>query len=140
MKRAAAKRAAAGRVAGKLGAMTATIMGRLQGEAGALCVVLITFEYALGFVLGVLRLAVAPFILGAALSYITDGIWYLDDVSSPTFVLVQEYAAPGAAFDLVHMYAYRLDGALGLRTSGNFFRFRYRWDSQVQPETWGSLC
>lgn len=33
-----------------------------------------------------------------------------DDVSSPTFVLAQEYSAPTSPVDLVHMDAYRLEG------------------------------
>ena len=86
MKKPAAKRAAAKRAAMRAGPMTATIIGRLQREAekGIVRSFLIAFEYALSFFLGVLRLAVAPFILGAALSYVPDGIWYLDEVSRST--------------------------------------------------------
>ena len=78
----------AGRSPGRspTGTMTATIVGRLQGEAEKSIVrsFLILFEYVLCVILGVLRLLVAPFVLGAALSYVPDGIWYLDEVSRST--------------------------------------------------------
>ena len=41
-----------------------------------------------------------------------------EEVSSPTFVLVQEYSAAGARLDLVHMDAYRLEGVDDIASIG----------------------
>ena len=71
--------------------LVGTVAGQLRGEAEKSLVryVLSVFEFTAAFLNTVVQSMIVPFLLGAALSYVPDGLWYLDDLMVETLAAAQ---------------------------------------------------
>ena len=85
---------------GRTASPAAGVVGALQKEAERSLVrsILSSFDLALSFLGGCIKFVVAPFILGAALSYVPDGLGYLNEAPDESVMFVQWTEAVSLSF------------------------------------------